>query len=219
LEPHVERVAAPAADDRAVQPDGVDGLGGLAGPALDLLGGQLADPVGALVRVLGASRQRRPGDQQRAHGARQHGTATAGTARGDRSHRCGCLSDGDLNGVPQSTGGRGDGWSQSVRTGPRSTTDRDGLACSPPERAIRTENAARSTRPRTTPHAKEPPPWQRAPPGSSSRTSPASPCSTRTATRWGACAIWSSCCGSAGALPGCSAWWSNCPPGAASSCP
>src|SRR5690606_38270269 len=60
LEPHVERVAAPAADDRAVQPDGVDGLGGLAGPSLDLLGGQLADPVGALVRVLGASRQRRP---------------------------------------------------------------------------------------------------------------------------------------------------------------
>ncbi len=104
------------------------------------------------------------------------------------------------------------------------TPGRGGL--SPPERAIRTTNDERNTSyadgsaaSYTTPYTKEAQPWQREPPGSSSRISRASPSSIPTATRWAAYAIWSSCCASGAGRPGCSAWSSNCPRGAASSCP
>ena len=199
-------------------------LGGRTGLRLDLVGRQLADPVRARVRVLAAPRQQpRPRHHQSAH--RAHQRRPTGTALGNRSHRWGCLSSRTRaegpNGVRQRTGARTDR-TEPVRPDRPPGRIRSGRASLKPTRAGNSEQEATAT-PRTAipehPYEKEAQPWQRAPPGSSSRTSPASPSSTRTATRWAACAIWSSCCASGDGLPGCSDWSSNSPRGAASSCP
>ncbi len=112
LQPHVEGVRVAPGLHRAVQAHRAGGLGGRGGLGVDLVGGELAQAVGARVGVLAAaSRQPGPRHGQGAHGAQPGGPADS--APGSHRHRWDCLSDRADTG-PTGVGGEPTGPGRSV---------------------------------------------------------------------------------------------------------